>query len=67
MEKTKFVTRVDVVDPDTNQLVTIEIRKCLESGAMIGIDGSFLEQDVDRVRNPYNDGFLDIPDDEGDK
>ena len=58
-EKTVYVTKVMVVDPDTNLLVELEIRKCLLSGAMVGIDSSYLETD-DEVRNPYNDGFLDI-------
>jgi hypothetical protein len=39
----------------------------MESGAMVGIDGSFLAQEVDEVRNPYNPGLLDIPDDEYDE
>jgi len=63
-EPTIPVTGVTVIDPDSKLPVAVEIRKCVESGAMVGIDASFLEQDVDEVRNPYNPGLLDIPDDE---
>ena len=65
--KTKYVTTVVVRDPDTNGLVEIEIRKITSGdgvGGMVGIDGSFLEADVDDVRNPYGDSVLGIPDDE---
>ena len=63
-ESTIPVTRVTVTDPDSKLPVEVEIRKCVESGAMVGIDGSFLGQEVDEVRNPYNPGLLDVPDDE---
>lgn len=63
-EPTIPVSRVTVTDPDSKLSVEIEIRKCVESGAMVGIDGSYLEQEVDEVRNPYNVGLLNIPNDE---
>lgn len=63
-EPTKFVMTITIMDPDTGNPVNLEIRKCMESGALVGIDGSFLEQDVAEIRNPYNEGELDIPDDE---
>jgi hypothetical protein len=66
-ESTIPVTRVTAIDPDTKLPVEVEIRKCVESGAMVGIDGSYLEHEVDEVRNPYNPGLLDIPDDEDDE
>jgi len=61
---TKFVKSITVTDPDTGGEVEIEIRK-LDTGAMVGIDGSYLEQDVGAVYSPYDKGIkLDIPDDE---
>jgi hypothetical protein len=51
-----------VIDPDSKMPVDLEIRKLVESGAMIGIDASFLESDVDNVNNPYNPGTIEIPD-----
>lgn len=62
--KTKYVTTVVVRDPDTNGLVEIEIRKITSGdgvGGMVGIDGSFLENDP---INPYAGGYLSINDDE---
>ena len=64
LEKTKFISHITVIDPDSNMPVELEVRKCLLSGAMVGVDGSFLEQDVDTVNNPYNEGKLIIPNDE---
>jgi hypothetical protein len=61
-EKSIFVTVVTVIDPDSKMPVDLEIRKLVESGAMIGIDASFLESDVDNVNNPYNPGTIEIPD-----
>lgn len=55
MIKSKFVKIISVIDPDSNLPVEIEIRK-LETGAMVGIDGSFLEQDVGKVYSPYDKG-----------
>jgi hypothetical protein len=68
MINTKFVQVVTVIDPDTFGPVEVEIRK-METGPMVGIDGSYLEQDVGEVLSPYDDPFandtiLDIPDDE---
>ena len=57
-EQTKFVCKIKVIDPDTLLEVELEIRKCESSCAMIGIDSSYLEQDVGPVRNPYNPGTL---------
>jgi hypothetical protein len=61
---TRYVTTVTVIDPDSGGEVEVEIRKIDESGAMVGIDGSYLEQDVGEVNNPYGDGELCIPYDE---
>ena len=62
--KTMFVQSVTVIDPDSKQAVEVEIRK-LESGGMVGIDGSWLAQDEGPVYSPYDKGVeLVIPDDE---
>jgi hypothetical protein len=61
--KTKHVQLVLVTDPDTGGLCEMEIRKEIESGALVGIDGSYLEQ-VGEVISPYGNGQLEIQDDE---
>ena len=62
--KTKYVQTVAVVDPDSGGEVSVEVRK-LETGPMVGIDGSYLEQDVGPAYSPYDRGVeLGIPDDE---
>ena len=62
--KTKYVTSITILDPDSNLPVELEIRK-LESGPLVGIDGSYLDQDVGSVYSPYDrDEELYIPDDE---
>lgn len=62
--KTKFITVVTVIDPDSGAPVEVEIRK-LETGPMVGIDGSWLEQEMEPTYSPYDNGAeLDIPDDE---
>lgn len=64
MIKTKFVSHITVTDPDSGLPVELEIRK-LETGAMVGIDGSYLEQDIGQVCSPYDKGcLLEIKDDE---
>ena len=50
-----YVKHVTVIDPDTQNTVDVSIYKCRNSGAMIGLDSSYMEQDVDLVRDPYND------------
>ena len=51
--KGKFVRDVDVIDPDSKAPVTISVYK-LESGGMIAVDSSFLEQEVGPVYSPFN-------------
>lgn len=61
----RFVANVTVEDPDSHAEVELEIRK-LDTGAMVGIDGSFLESDVGPVYSPYDCGVeVEIPDTEG--
>lgn len=62
---TVMVAHITVKDPDTGGDVEIEIRKDKVTGAMVGLDGSWLEQFDEPAADPYNPGqFLDIPDDE---
>jgi len=64
MIKSKHVTKIAVIDPDTKAVVDVEIRK-LETGGMVGIDGSWLENDVGPVYSPYDlNEEIEIPDDE---
>jgi hypothetical protein len=64
--KTKLVQTVTVIDTDSNLPVELEVRK-LESGGMVGIDGSWLAQDEGPTYSPYDKGVeLVIPDDEED-
>lgn len=61
---TRYVTSVQVVDPDSQAPVAVEIRKT-GGGYLVGIDGSYLEQDVGPVYDPCNFGVeLEVPDDE---
>ena len=61
---TRYVTSVEVVDPDSQAPVAVEIRKT-EGGYLVGIDSSYLEQDVGPVYDPCNFGVeLEVPDDE---
>jgi hypothetical protein len=65
-QPTRYVTSVQVVDPDSQAPVALEVRKT-EGGYLVGIDGSYLEQDVGPVYDPCNFGVeLEVPDDEED-
>jgi hypothetical protein len=63
---TKFLRLVTVRDPDSGLDVELEIRKDLVTGALVGLDGSYLDQDLGPIFDPYNRGEeLEIRDDEG--
>lgn len=65
--QSKHVQTVTINDPDTGLPVEVEIRK-LETGPMIGLDGSYLAQlcDGENPLSPYDpDTVIDVPDDEG--
>ena len=53
--KGQFVKSVTVVDPDTGNEVEVEIWKDPESGAMVGIDSSWLEN-YEGMYSPFNHG-----------
>jgi hypothetical protein len=62
---TVHVATLALLDPHTGGAVELEIRKDVVSGALVGIDGSYLDQDVGPVRSPYHRNvILDIPDNE---
>lgn len=61
--KAKFVKEIEVTDPDTGGTVALAIYKT-DGGGMVGIDSSFLEQDVGPVFSPFDRGFLLVLDDE---
>lgn len=50
---TKQISRVKVIDPDTKNEVEVTILK-LETGGMIGIDSSFLENTDEDVYSPFD-------------
>jgi hypothetical protein len=63
-QPTRYVTCVQVVDPDSQAPVALEVRKT-EGGYLVGIDGSYLEHDVGPVYDPCNFGLeLEVLDDE---
>ena len=51
--KANFVETVSVTDPDSGGEVHFSIFK-LESGGMIGVDASFIEQEVGPVFSPFD-------------
>jgi hypothetical protein len=60
--KAKFVIEVTVIDPDTNNPVGVSIYK-EEGGGMMGVDSSYIEQDVGPVTSPHGNGKLKLIDD----
>ncbi len=63
-QSTRYVTSIEVVDPDSQAPVAVEVRKT-QGGYLVGIDGSYLEQDIGPVYDPCNFGVeLEVSDDE---
>jgi hypothetical protein len=63
-QPTRYVTSVEVVDPESQAPVALEVRKT-EGGYLVGIDASYLEQEVGPVYDPCNFGVeLQIHDDD---
>jgi len=61
MNTAKYVEEITVVDPDSKGEVEVSMFKHNQSGAMFGIDSSYLEQcfddDVDpTISDPLNQG-----------
>ena len=63
MKTAKFVTEIQVIDPDTNSPIDIAIYKH-ENGGMFGIDSSYIEQGLDDEDDlgsfPIADPFADL-------
>lgn len=55
----KYITEVQIVDPDSNMPVNVAIYK-ESSGAMIGVDSSYVEQEVGKVFSPVGNGELEL-------
>lgn len=55
--KAVFVRGTEVIDPDTGGAVGISIYKTA-GGGMVGIDSSYLEQDVGPVYSPFDRGAV---------
>lgn len=53
--KTKLVKVIQVIDPDSNLPVDVTILK-METGGMIGVDSSFLENTEEPVFSPFDEG-----------
>lgn len=53
--KVKLIKVIQVIDPDSNAPVDITILK-METGGMIGIDSSFLENTEEPVFSPFDEG-----------
>lgn len=50
--KAKFIESIQISDPDTGELIEVEMYK-LETGGIIGIDASFLETEMP-VYSPFD-------------
>ncbi len=67
---TKHVAIITVTDPDSGQAIEMEIRKDMQTGLLVGLDGTYLEQldgspEDANPASPYDDDTaLVIPDDE---
>ena len=57
--KAKFVKEVEVIDPDTGKIINIAIYK-EEHGGMIGIDSSYIEQEITPLVSPFGNGKLEL-------
>ena len=55
----KQVTVVEIQDPDTGLPVHLAVYK-EESGGMVGVDASYVEQDVGPVLSPFGNGVLTL-------
>lgn len=67
MKKAMFVQEVTVTDPDTQMLVQVSIYKDPTSGALFGIDSSFVEQVMEceesTVTEPFNNSRVMLVED----
>lgn len=60
--KAKSIKVISVLDFDSGFPIDLQVLK-LETGGMIAIDASFIEQDIGPVYSPFDEGIeLDIED-----
>ena len=57
--KAKFIKEVEIIDPDTFMSVMVAIYK-EESGGMLGVDSSYVAQEIDNVISPHGNGKLEL-------
>lgn len=55
MSAAKQYDTITTIDPDSGLPVEIVLLK-MENGAIVGIDASFIDQDVGPVLSPYDEG-----------
>lgn len=54
--KTKFIEVIETIDPDSYLPVNLAIYK-LETGGIVGIDVSFLQNTDETVYSPFDNGL----------
>jgi hypothetical protein len=54
--KTRFLLEITVADPDTGNLVVVEIHKDPVTGALFGVDAGFAEKRSRRVASLFDPG-----------
>ncbi|OUV22893.1 MAG: hypothetical protein CBC55_02320 [Gammaproteobacteria bacterium TMED95] len=65
MTTAKFVTEVSITDPDSNTPVEVAIYKEEASGAMFGVDSSFITSNFDEdetieIPSPFGNGQVEL-------
>lgn len=62
MNKANFIKEITVVDLDTSAPVEVAIYKDRQSGAIFGIDSSYIMtlSDEDPVSNPFNGDDIEL-------
>ena len=58
----KYITEVQISDPDSNMPVNVAIYK-ESTGGMFGVDSSYVEQEIGKVFSPIGNGELELIDD----
>ena len=53
----KFITEIEVIDPDSHAPVHVAIFK-EDAGGMFGVDSSFLTNTDEPVHSPFGNGII---------
>jgi len=56
--KCKYVTEVEIIDPDSKLPVHVAIYK-EEAGGMFGVDSSFLSNTDEPMHSPFGNGIVE--------